>query len=124
MDGRHVISMNDRFHPVHVQCGEGFLQERADHRAADPLVPVVLFANDNPNFTCVVIVVNVFDGAVANELGIDQNTNCRATDTSNRVPAERIGTILILRLKCIRSMPKTLLHVPIIGSHQRSPPSS
>lgn len=74
MDGSHVIGMDDRFHPVHVQCGEGFLEESPDHSAADPLVPVVLFANNNTNFAFVIIAVNVFDSAVSNELVIDQNT--------------------------------------------------
>src|SRR6476620_2610333 len=66
--------MDDRFHPVHVQCGEGSLEEFSDHSAADTLVPVVLFANNNTNFAFVVIAVNVFDGAVSNKLVIDQNT--------------------------------------------------
>ncbi len=74
MDRRHVIGMDDRFHPVQVQCGEGSLEESPDHSAADTLVPVVLFANNNTNFAFVVIVVNVFDCAVSNELVIDQNT--------------------------------------------------
>ena len=74
MDRRHVIRLDNRFHPVHVQCGEGSLEEITEHSAADTLMPVVLFANDNTNFAFVVLAVNVFDGAVANELVIDQNT--------------------------------------------------
>ena len=74
MDGSYVIGMDERFHPMQVQCGEGSLEELPDHNAADPLVPVCLFANDNTNFALVVLVVNVFDGAVSNELVINQNT--------------------------------------------------
>src|SRR5438132_13420043 len=65
--------MDDRFHPVQVQFGEGSLEEFPDHSAANALVPVVLFANNNTNFAFVIVVVNVFDGAVSNELVIDQN---------------------------------------------------
>src|SRR5262245_35930264 len=66
--------MDDRFHPVHGQFGKGSLEELSDHSAADPFVPVGLFANQNANFTFFVIEVHVFDGAGSNELAIDQNT--------------------------------------------------
>src|SRR5262245_35721513 len=66
--------MDDRFHPVHGQFGKGPLEEFSDHSATDTSVPVVLFTNQNANFTFFVLEVHVFDGAVANELVINQNT--------------------------------------------------
>src|SRR5712691_3174609 len=66
--------MDDRFYPVQVQFGEGSLDDLPDHSAANTLVPVVLFANNNTNFAGVILAVNVFDCAVSNELVISQNT--------------------------------------------------